>query len=28
LNGCYGTKVKTLRSVGGRPSNVECMSNT
>jgi hypothetical protein len=28
LNGCCGTEVKTFRSVGGRPWNVECPSNT
>ena len=28
LNGCCGTEVKTYRSVGGRPWNVECLSNT
>ncbi|MGF6638431.1 hypothetical protein OKW39_005647 [Paraburkholderia sp. MM6662-R1] len=27
-NGCCGTEVKTFRSVGGRPWNVECLSNT
>ena len=28
LNGCCGTAVKTVRSVGSRPWNVKCLSNT